>query len=204
MKMKKVMVFVLMIAMMVCVASASFAETTNSEWGKGEYYVYTRNGKNLNVREAPYGKIVGTFKCGEKVQVEAFADGTWAMVQFKYDEAGSGKGEYTCFVNRRFLTKKAPGNTTVKQKEEPDDAITEINQEFRSTKKVDPYTVYVRPTRVSGWVGLYWGPSVETELEATLKSRTALTVLQETENWLQVQDPATGNVGFINRQYIEQ
>ena len=33
----------------------------------GYYYVYTQNGKGLNVREAPGGDIVGSLKYGSQV-----------------------------------------------------------------------------------------------------------------------------------------
>ena len=84
------------------------------------------------------------------------------------------------------------------------DTAAEINREFRSAKKVDPFTVTVRPSRASGWVNLRWAPSKSAELMATYKQNEKLLVIKETNNWYQVEDQDTGDVGFINKQFVVQ
>ena len=37
---------------------------------------------------------------------------------------------------------------------------------------------------------------------ATFGANYQLTVLSELKDWYQVQDPATGMIGFISRQYV--
>ena len=81
---------------------------------------------------------------------------------------------------------------------------TITNWEFRSAKKVAPFTVYTRPTRASGWVNLRWAPSKTAEILSTYKANAALTVLQEMTNWYQVEDSETGLVGFVDKNFVNQ
>ena len=173
----------------------------------GYYYVYTENGKVLNVRESPRGKVVGALKYGSRIHVDAFVDDNWALIQYNYDN-GFGKGDYAAYVNRRFLQKKKPaarnaaGGTAAAGTAAAADSLENLNREFKSAKSVAPYTVTVRPTRTSGWVNLRWAPSQSAELLATFKANDKLTVIKELDNWLQVEVPETGDVGFINKVFI--
>ena len=72
-----------------------------------------------------------------------------------------------------------------------------------SAKPVTPYTITVRPTRASGWVYMRWLPSRNAAQAATYGANQQLTVLAELKDWYQVQDPATGRVGFIYKSYIQ-
>ena len=47
-------------------------------------------------------------------------------------------------------------------------------------------------------------PSTEAERIATCGQGKELIVLTEMTNWYQVQDPATGMIGFISRQYVSR
>ena len=120
---------------------------------------------------------------------------------------GFGKGTYACFISSRYLRKsKPPANpgseSSSSSSSGSSDTAAEINREFRSAKKVDPFTVTVRPSRASGWVNLRWAPSKSTEVMATYKQNEKLLVIQETNNWYQVEDQDTGNVGFISKQFV--
>ena len=81
-------------------------------------------------------------------------------------------------------------------------ALSDMNKEFNTAQKVSPYTVVARPSRASGWVNLRWAPTTEAERIATCPQGKELTVLVEMKNWYQVQDPATGMIGFISSQYV--
>ena len=172
----------------------------------GYYYVYTENGKVLNVRESPRGKVVGALKYGSRIHVDAFVDENWALILYNYDN-GYGKANYAAYVNRRFLVRKKPAarNTSKNGTAVASaDSLEDLNKEFKSAKDVAPYTVTVRPTRASGWVNLRWAPSQSAELMATFKANDKLTVIKELDNWLQVEDPDTGNVGFVNKVFIAE
>ena len=201
---------VLLTAVFVFPASADDNSDSNASYGKaGYYYVYTENGKGLNVRETPGGNIVGSLKYGTKIHVEGFVDSNWALIHYKFNKPGFGTQEYDAYVNRRFLTKKKPeakpktsGTATTAGSET--DALTALNNEYRSATYVTPYEVTLRPTRVTGWVAMHWGPSTETEILATYKANATLTVVSETSNWLQVEDQEKGFVGFIKKEFVAQ
>ena len=170
-------------------------------------YVYTDNGKSLNVRSAPNtgDNLIGSLKYGEKVDVISISNG-WAKIwweQSYYGEFG------VAYVQSRFLVNKKPGSKPVTPTPAPTSttdyakAFSNMNAEFNTAKKVAaPYTVVARPSRASGWVNLRWAPSTEAERIATCKQGKELTVLAELKNWYQVQDPETGMIGFISNQYV--
>ena len=80
--------------------------------------------------------------------------------------------------------------------------LEELNVEFRTAVKADPYTVYVLPPRASGWVTLRWAPSTAAEVIATYGAKEELKVIKELAEWLQVEDPDTGDVGFIRKDFV--
>lgn len=202
----------MLLAVLYIPAAAAEDETPPKE--AGSYYVYTENGKGLNVRDEPSfrGKVVGSLKCGSKIHVDAFTDENWALILYKYDKPGYGTGEYAAWVNRRYLTKKKPAAKSSKNSvsaetagtdADASDALSEMNSEFRGAKEVEkPYAVTLRPTRVTGWVNVRWAPSLSAEILATYKANDQLLVIRELPNWLQVEDPDTGSVGFVRRNFI--
>ena len=207
--MKKYMSLVLALLLILTgLMAAARAEDNTPSASEGYYYVYTENGKGLNVRDTPGGKVVGSLKYGSRIYCYYKDGGTgWALIDYTYDKEGYGKGTYACFVSSRFLVKNKPAarkSTKTSTTTSTTDAMAELNAEFASAKKVTPYKVTVRPTRASGWVNLRWAPSKSAQLMATYGANEQLLVLKETTNWLQVEDPDTGDVGFINRQFIAQ
>ena len=84
----------------------------------------------------------------------------------------------------------------------PSQSVSALNAEFRTAVKVTPYTIVARPTRSTGWVNLRWAPSMDTEVISICRQGKELTVLAELKSWYQVEDPQTGSVGFISRQYV--
>ncbi len=175
----------------------------------GYYYVKTDNGKSLNVRNNPDGEVIATLPYGTRVYVVEFVSyGKWARINYEF-----GDGSYAAFLSARYLVKNNPGKYTPSgsgssssgssASDDASKSLTDMNAEFRSAKKVDQqFTVYARPSRASGWVNLRWAPSLVAERIATCPQGKALTVLAETKNWYQVQDPETGMIGFISRQYV--
>ncbi|QUA52903.1 SH3 domain-containing protein [Aristaeella lactis] len=200
------MTAILMAVLMIIPVSVAEDDTPSDS--AGYYYVYTENGKGLNVRATPGGEIVGSLKYGTRIYCY-YRDGGngWALIDYTYNMPGFGKGTYACFISSRYLRKsKPPANpgseSSSSSSSGSSDTAAEINREFRSAKKVDPFTVTVRPSRASGWVNLRWAPSKSTEVMATYKQNEKLLVIQETNNWYQVEDQDTGNVGFISKQFV--
>ena len=185
---------------------AAMAEDDSVPATAGYYYVYTENGKGLNVRNTPGGQVVGSLKYGTRIYCY-YNDNGWALIDYTYDMPGYGKGTYACFVSSRYLRKTKPparnsGSTATATVTPAAGLLDEINAEFATAKKVEPYKVIVRPTRASGWVNLRWAPSVNAELLATYGANSQLLVIAETDNWLQVEDQDTGSVGFIKKEFV--
>ena len=181
----------------------------------GTQWVYTDNGKTLNMRSTPStgDNVIGRLKYGAEVTVVQMLDNGWAQILWEQN----ANGEFgTAYVQRRFLVNHQPTSQPTQPAQTVTPAsgstaaatdyakvFTSMNTEFRSARKVAaPYTVLVRPSRASGWVNLRWAPSTEAERIATCKQGKELTVLAELKNWYQVQDPETGMIGFISRQYV--
>ena len=176
----------------------------------GTMYVYTDNGKSLNVRSDPStgNNIIGSLKYGDEVTVVELRSNGWAQILWEQNAYGEFGAAY---VQSRFLVNYKPAPQPVQPTAAPaSDAadyariLSSMNAEFRSARKVAiPYTVVARPSRASGWVNLRWAPTTEAERIATCKQGKKLTVLAELKNWYQVQDPETGMIGFISRQYVK-
>ena len=203
------MIIAVMMAVLMIVTVAAAEDDTPSE-DAGYYYVYTENGKGLNVRDTPGGEVVGSLKYGTRIYCYYKDGGTgWALIDYTYNKPGYGKGTYACFISSRYLRKSKPparnsGSSSSSASGASADPATEINAEFRSAKKVTPFSVTVRPSRASGWVNMRWAPSKSAEIMATYKQNDKLLVIKELSNWYQVEDQDTGDVGFISKQFVMQ
>ncbi|MBQ9251286.1 MAG: SH3 domain-containing protein [Clostridia bacterium] len=173
-------------------------------------YVYTENGKSLNLRSEPKmgDNVIRQIPYGDDVVVDEVLSSGWSYVNW-YGNYG--------FVQSRFLVNSKPAAkssgtstatkaTTATNASTTTDAakvLSDMNREFASAKKVtNPYVVVARPSRASGWVNLRWAPTTEAERIATCPQGKELIVLTEMKNWYQVQDPATGMIGFISNKYV--
>ncbi len=210
--MKKRLIVFLMIVVLTAVGliPAVLAEDDTVPDSAGYYYVYTENGKGLNVRSTPGGEIVGSLKYGTRVYCY-YRDGGngWALIDYAYNQPGYGYGTYAAFISSRYLRRNkpapySPSGTPAPASSAFADATAEINAEFRSARRVVPFTVTVRPSRAGGWVNLRWAPNKSTEIMATYKQNDKLLVIRETNNWYQVEDQDTGDVGFISKQFVAQ
>ncbi len=210
-------IFALLTVLVLAAAAlipAALAEDDTPSDSAGYYYVYTENGKGLNVRATPGGEVVGSLKYGTRIYCY-YRDGGngWALIDYTYNMPGVGMGTYACFISSRYLRKTKPPAKPSSGSSAPSssssasgtaDMASEINAEFRSGKRVDPFTVTVRPSRASGWVNMRWAPSKNAEVMATYKQNEKLLVIRETKNWYQVEDQDTGDVGFISKQFVVQ
>lgn len=204
--MLKKLISLLLIAVLTAMLIPSLA-VADSYYGT--QWVYTDNGKNLNVRSTPTtgNNIIGSLKYGAEVTVAQMYANGWAQIlweQNEYGEFGAAYVQRRYLVNHKPSSKPTPPSPTAAPASGTADltqAFAAMNAEFATGKQVTPYTVVARPARASGWVNLRWAPSTEAERIATCKQGKELTVLAETKNWYQVQDPETGMIGFISRSY---
>lgn len=174
-------------------ASAAYAEEKAEE---NTYYVYTENGKELNVRNAPNGEIIGSLPYGEKTEIISLVNDNWAIISFKGEPA---------YVNRRYLITITPDELKKAIEEEIEansgDPILDIDAEFASAVDVDDYKITARPARVTSVVNMRWIPSETGRIIAQYKATEQLIVLKEMDHYLQVQDPDTGDVGYIHKKF---
>ena len=172
--------------------TAAFAE----EAEENLYYVYTENGSKLNVRNMPNGEIVGELEPGEEVKIITMINDGWALIMFKDEPA---------YVNRRYLIDVKPEELAKKIAEEQEaftgDPMTDIDAEFASAVDVEDYKITARPARVTSVVNMRWIPSETGRIIAQYKATEELIVLKELKYYLQVQDPDTGDVGYIHKKF---
>ena len=208
----RILSLMLMAALIITLAvPAALAVDNSPGTGEGDYYVYTENGKGLNVRETPGGTVVGSLKYGTKIHCYYNTDG-WALIDYKYDKPGYGVGTYACFVSSRFLQKSRPAARKSQAEKAAETAtaggetsMDELNREFESAKKVtEPYKITLRPTRVTGWVNMRWAPYKGSAVVCTYSANDQLLVISELQNWLQVEDGETGYVGFISKEFVQK
>ncbi len=191
---KRIIAFLLVLGIMAAVLAPCA-----SAYGMTKY-VYTRNGKPLNVRAQPSinSALLGTIPFGKAVTVQNYTtDYTWAVISFN---------GMTAYVMTQYLVDGSPvspviptpssgGNGNVQN------IINSMENEFRTYHVVSPYTVLAKPVRASGWVNLRYAPSTEFGHAGNLYANTQLTVIAETTNWLQVRLNDTGVTGYVMRQY---
>ena len=203
--MKKVISLILAMMLLVLFTSAVMSESQGTDM-----YVYTKNGKPLNVRSSMSteddSNIIGSLKYGTKVVTYGHQDG-WAIIDY---------GNTTGYIMYRFLVKEKPdpytgsnssssASTQKKTSFSTKDASTvaQLNTLVASAKIVTPYTVPVRPARASGWVYMRWFPSKSAETLASFRANYELTVIAELKDWYQVSDPDSGKVGFVYKSYVQ-
>ena len=198
---------VLMMALSAVTLVPALAADNSVPSEQGYYYVYTADGKTLNVRDTPGGEVVGHLKYGTRIFCY-YNDGGWALIDYEYDKPGYGKGIYACFVSSRYLRTTKPealstsSSSGSKTSSSGKDTLSDLNREFASATRVTPFSVTVRPSRASGWANMRWAPSKDSELMATYAANTKLLVIRETTNWYQVEDQETGDVGFIRKDFV--
>lgn len=195
-----------MCALLLCIMIASLVPTALAE----TYYVYTENGKGLNIRQYPstLAPVLGTVRFGGSVEVIALDAGNgWTLIHYS-GESNLGNWYGDAYVQTKFLTPYYPGTAPAKPStsvitKAVDQFMAIMNREFRSAR-YNSFYVYSAPVRKSGWVNLRWAPSEQAEVILKCYSDRKLKVLAELINWYQVQDVSTGRVGFIMKQYTRR
>ena len=200
------LILVAMMSLMLLIPAVT-AEDQALDLTAGYYYVYTENGKSLNVRFTPGGEKIGSLKYGARVHCYYFDVGSgWALIDYTFNHPTYGYGTYACYVSNRYLQKSKPAakpdSSSSSSSTSTADTLADVNKEFKTAKDVEPFYVTVRPSRASGWVNLRWAPSLSAEIMATYKQNDKLLVIKELKNWYQVEDQSTGNVGFISKKYV--
>lgn len=183
-----------LIALLLAAVLLSFTAVSVAEGiigGPGPMFVYTENGKGLNVRSAPVKEdnIIGSLPYGSQVDVTEF-NGEWATIRW---------GNSYAYVQSRFLQWYQPeAKPTPAPTDDPDSGEAELRNEV----PINSLLLQVQASRVSGWVNLRIAPSQETRRVEALTDGTELVAFAETPNWYHVTNPATGNTGYIHKNYV--
>ncbi|MEA5013857.1 MAG: SH3 domain-containing protein [Candidatus Limiplasma sp.] len=165
-------------------------------------YVYTSNGKGLNLRPTPSTamKPIATIPYGAKVTLYAYIDQTWVEVDY---------GSYHGFVMGRYLTYDQPPpkpkpQPAPKPTVKPDpDAPTSFKKVF-SGFAFTSYTAQVRPSTPGGYVHMRWAPTKASDPIQDYHQNDLLNVISQNNTWAQVVDPETGVTGFMMRAFLTE
>ena len=184
--MKRLLSMVLCVVLLGCM----LAVTANAS---GIKFVYTQNGKGLNLRDEPNGNRITVIPFGAAVTDELMVGvpAGWTCVTYN-----GLRG----FVMSRYLVDSpipAPVNPGSGDTAEPVD----IASLFKSFKQVNPYSAVAAPN--GSYVNLRWAPSMSAPVMERLVYGHPLTVLDEGKSWLHVMDNNTGAVGFIMKKYVK-
>ena len=194
---KRILSLLLAAILALAVCAAALAEEAEEE--EEFYYIYTNNtGKTLNIRDGMTGEVIDALEQGTKVTVISFVSESWAEISY-----GDGK---TGYVNRRYLITVDPAELEKVIAEEKQqftgDVLTDITAEFESALYPnEPYTIIVRPARVTSWIDMRWVPSSIGPVVDRYKAGQELLVIAELKNYLQVQDPQEKTIGFIHKMF---
>ena len=205
--MKKILAFILAVLLVVSVSAAAMAYTT--------MYVYTSNGKPLNMRVAPsiIGSILTQIPNGAAVRVNDAYDDTWYSVTYN---------GYTGYSMARYLVYSwpTPYPTPTPTYWYPTPAPTYWYPTPTPVPTATPapygafpndiffgfqpayYKALVRPSNPAGYVNLRWAPSLQAEIHTHYYANTILTVMSQNSLWCQVLDEDGHIMGFMMRQFL--
>ncbi len=177
-------------------------------------FVCPSSGSTVNLRSTPNTaknakNLITKIGYGQPVTVKYISDG-WACVEYEVGAYSEG------YIMVKYLTydykaptpanKKKSSSGGSQQQAAPVDLsaqFTNMNKQFRTFHKVDkPFIVYAKPKRATGWVNFRYAPNEKAERVRQVRQNEILTVIGQTDNWYQVEDPQTGIIGYISRTYV--
>lgn len=194
--MKKLISLILALTVILSACAVFTAAAADS----GRYYVYTSNGKTLNLREGPGKdyKAIAQIPYGDEFYVSSTVGNGWSY--------GHWGGQFG-YVMTRYLQKDKPGAKPTpapetKEEEERRAEQEKLTKELKSEKVIDPIYIAVRATRTSGWINFRKGPSKTTTRLAAFPDGKELIAVGETTNWYKARDPENDKLGYIHKNYI--
>ena len=193
---KRTLILVTVLVLVLTACAAALADTM---------WIKTNNGKPANARSEPNvnSSLVAEFAYGSEV----YTMGTAPVNGYTELSNGGGMWVLTRFLVSSkpapFVPSKDDGKKSSSSKSSGD-AQSEIYNEFKAAVWVTPYTIRTSHPRSSGVVNMRFAPSKNAPLIESFKTGKSLTVLCELKNWIEVQDPDTGKVGYIHKNYLQR
>ena len=189
--MKKLITALLVFTLILAVSATALATT---------YYIKTQSGSYVHVRAGrgtDYEKI-GKLKYGDHIDVVNIKNG-WA--KFNYGSYGYG------YVSAKFLSKSKPAAINNNNNKSNAETSKSSSGSFDLVKSYDKfvnvsYMAIVQPSTSSNNINLRWGPSMNAPIMGLRRAGCELRVIAENGTWCQVVDEATGECGFMMKQYL--
>lgn len=180
-------------------------------------YVYTSDGRGLNVRPMPSTGMdpIGTVPYGAQVHINDYIENEWVEIDY---------GNLHGFVMGRYLSYDPPPSPyrpdptyapvptyrpvpapTQKPTQKPETASssTSLKQIFSGFVFIN-YTVRVRPSTPGSFVHMRWAPTKAADPIRDYHQNDELLVIAQNNTWAQVVDPATGITGFMMRSFLTE
>ena len=188
--MKKLITALLVFTLILAVSATALATT---------YYIKTQSGSYVHVRAGrgtDYEKI-GKLKYGDHIDVVNIKNG-WA--KFNFGSYGYG------YVSANFLTKHKPeainnNNNKTSGNTSSSSGSFDLVKSYDKFVKVS-YRAVVQPSTSSNNINLRWGPSMNAPIMGLRRAGCELRVIAENGTWCQVIDEATGESGFMMKQFL--
>jgi mannosyl-glycoprotein endo-beta-N-acetylglucosaminidase len=151
-------------------------------------YVYTSNGKSLNLRDYPSndGNVIAQIPFGAQVAIDtSYVGSTWVHVTYR----GS-----TGYCMSRYLTDYKPGPSPTATPA----PTTSLYENFSSCY----YTATVRPSSPGGFVHLRWAPSKSQPVWQDYYNGDEIIVIAQNGAWCQVYDSVNNMAGFMMASFL--
>ena len=191
---KRTLAAIVVIVIAMVTISTAFAMVGNITM-----YVYTANGKTLNMRAEPNtsATIVANIPYGAAVNVYEPYNSAWYSI---------GYNGTTGYVMSRFLVSNPPGPKPTSKPSptatpSPSQQNTLSNTMFDGFASVN-YQVKVQPTSPTGYVNLRWAPSLNADIYSRNYMGDILTVIAANRKWSQVMDEKNNVVGFMMSEFL--
>ena len=210
---KRILTLALIVVMTMMLIPSAHASWT--------MYVSPAAGTTVNLRSTPEiakndKNLITKIPYGTALTVKYISNG-WACIDYgigRYDEAYMMVKyltyDYVPPTEANMKKKTSNSDTSGKQQSSSGTGTSDLeahykkmNEQFRSFRRVvNPYTVYGKPERATGFSNMRFAPNEKAELVRRIRQNEELTVIGETTRWYQVEDPETGIIGYISRFYV--
>ncbi len=181
--MKKVISIVLIVMTLVGLMIPVFAGAEGNTM-----YVNCENGKSLNVRRAPNGKVMYRVVCGSALEVDPVVPCPkgWAFVRVPGHTSGG-------YVMTKFLFTQEPGKY-------------EITERKATFTKVSPFRAAARHLAELGTelTALRETPNASAKAIRQLAEGDLLKVVARGINWSRVVDLSTGRTGYVTNLCVSK
>ena len=181
--MKKVISIVLIVMTLVGLMIPVFAGAEGNTM-----YVNCENGKSLNVRRAPNGKVMYRVVCGSALEVDPVVPCPkgWTFVRVPGHTSGG-------YVMSKYLFTQEPGKYEITERKASFAKVTPFSAAALHLEGMDKELTALRET-----------PNATGRTIRQLVEGDLLKVVARGVNWSRVVDPATGRTGYVTNLCVSK